>query len=174
MSAKGGIPIQVMRMMPMARAHTKAYQGPSMTAQVTLIKCAMGHIPSTRRMGEMTTPRAVIMARKTSFAACLFLFIDSFLFSAAGNAGREHFRVQKNAPACVKSMFPEYRHSDGNFQTAVIGRRICALRSMLDCILSIRNTDSHRYPFVRSIRALPLTPAQHPKKETDTKVLNVL
>ena len=37
----------------------------------------------------------------------------------------------------------------------------CNWRSMLTSILSIRNTESHRFSFVRSVRALPLTPVSY-------------
>ena len=63
--------------------------------RVTLIRWAMGHIPSTRIMGEMTTPRATIIERNTSRVTCLFLFIF-FLFSAA-EKGR-HFLLPHGDP----------------------------------------------------------------------------
>ena len=59
--------------------------GPQHAAQVTLIRWAMGHIPSTRRMGEMTTPRATIIERNTSWT-CLFLLILFPLFCCGKGA----------------------------------------------------------------------------------------
>ena len=55
----------VIRMMPIRVAHRREYQGPSITEQVMLIRWAMGHMPSTRRMGEITTPRPIIMDKNT-------------------------------------------------------------------------------------------------------------
>ena len=39
-----------------------------------LMKCAMGHIPSTRRMGEITTPSAMSIARTVIFRMLLEFF----------------------------------------------------------------------------------------------------
>ena len=63
--ANGGIPITVIRIKPIAKAQRNEYQGPIKTAIVILIRCAIGHIPSTRKMGEMTTPTATIIEKKT-------------------------------------------------------------------------------------------------------------
>ena len=43
-------------MIPIRVAQSREYQGPMNTEQAMLMRCAMGHIPSMRRMGEMTTP----------------------------------------------------------------------------------------------------------------------
>ena len=47
------------------QAQSREYQGPINTEQVMLIRCAVGHIPSIRRIGEITTPMATIIARNT-------------------------------------------------------------------------------------------------------------
>ena len=64
-SASGGMPMSTMRMMPMSVAQSREYHGPMKTEQMILIRCAMGHMPSMRRMGEITTPSPIIIARNT-------------------------------------------------------------------------------------------------------------
>ena len=64
-SASGGIPINIMRMIPMRVAQSNEYHGPRSTEQTMFIRCAVGHIPSILRIGEMTTPMATIMASMT-------------------------------------------------------------------------------------------------------------
>lgn len=79
-SAKGGIPIKVIRITPIMQAHSKEYHGPISTEQVILIRCAVGHIPSIRKMGEITTPIATIIARNTMrnvFILCFSTFLSS-------------------------------------------------------------------------------------------------
>lgn len=73
--ASGGIPIVIIRIRPIAKAHKNAYQGPIKTAIVMLIRCAIGHMPSTRKIGEITTPTATIIAKKTMHKSLLCLFI---------------------------------------------------------------------------------------------------
>jgi hypothetical protein len=74
-SASGGMPINAMRISPIANAHRNAYHGPNKTAQVTLIKCAIGHIPSIRSNGEITTPTATIIAQNIILVNFVFCFI---------------------------------------------------------------------------------------------------
>lgn len=69
-SAKGGMPRNSIRMMPMSIAHRRDHQGPSSTAQTILMRCAIGHIPSMRRMGEITTPMATNIAKNTCLSKC--------------------------------------------------------------------------------------------------------
>jgi len=57
-------------MMPMSIAHRRDHQGPSSTAQTILMRCAIGHIPSMRRMGEITTPTATNIAKNTCLSKC--------------------------------------------------------------------------------------------------------
>ncbi len=52
-------------MIPMRVAQSNEYHGPRSTEQTMFIRCAVGHIPSILRMGEMTTPMATIMASMT-------------------------------------------------------------------------------------------------------------
>ena len=52
-------------MSPMRVAQRSEYHGPRSTEQTMFIRCAVGHIPSILRMGEMTTPMATIMASMT-------------------------------------------------------------------------------------------------------------
>ena len=68
------------RIMPTRVAQSKEYQGPRNTEQTILMKCAIGHIPSTRRMGEITTPRAISMDRVIIFSKLLELRILFFSF----------------------------------------------------------------------------------------------
>ena len=49
----------------MSVAHRREYHGPRSTEQTMLIKCAVGHMPSILRIGEITTPMATIMASMT-------------------------------------------------------------------------------------------------------------
>ena len=67
-SASGGIPIVAILMTPIKTAHVNEYTGPINTAHVILIRCAIGHIPSTRRIGEITTPSATNIASVTIFS----------------------------------------------------------------------------------------------------------
>ena len=52
-------------MIPMRVAQSNEYHGPRSTEQTMFIRCAVGHIPSILRIGEMTTPMATIMASMT-------------------------------------------------------------------------------------------------------------
>ena len=63
-----------MRMMPISVAQSSEYHGPRKTEQTMLMKCAMGHIPSTRRMGEITTPSAMSMESTVNFSSLLEFF----------------------------------------------------------------------------------------------------
>ena len=47
-----------------------------------LIKCAIGHIPSTRRIGDITTPKATIIARNTWRKTRFSFFISTYLLFA--------------------------------------------------------------------------------------------
>lgn len=65
------------------QAHSREYHGPINTEQVMLIRCAVGHIPSIRKMGEITIPIATIIARNTMrnvFILC-FSILHSSCFS---------------------------------------------------------------------------------------------
>ena len=49
-----------------------------------LMRCAMGHMPSTRKIGEMTTPMATSIASMTIFRMCsLFIFCTSLNISVS-------------------------------------------------------------------------------------------
>ena len=63
--ASGGIPISDIRITPIATAQASEYHGPRKTAHVTFTKCCIGANPSTRSKGEITTPTATIIAKKT-------------------------------------------------------------------------------------------------------------
>lgn len=79
-SASGGIPINIMRMIPMRVAQSNEYHGPRSTEQTMFIRCAVGHIPSILRIGEMTTPMATIMASMTILSVFdLSVFIMNLL-----------------------------------------------------------------------------------------------
>ena len=49
-SASGGIPINIIRMIPMRVAQSNEYHGPRSTEQTMFIRCAVGHIPSILRI----------------------------------------------------------------------------------------------------------------------------
>ena len=56
------------------------YHGPRSTEQTMFIRCAVGHIPSILRIGEMTTPMATIMASMTILSVFdLSVFIMNLL-----------------------------------------------------------------------------------------------
>ena len=61
------------RMIPMRVAAVNASIGPSSTAPVILIRCAMGHIPSMRSIGEITTPSPISTPIITSRSTLPFL-----------------------------------------------------------------------------------------------------
>lgn len=97
--------IGIIRMMPIKVAHKREYQGPSITEQVMLIRWAMGHMPSTRRMGEITTPRPIIMDKNTRRRTFCCLLSIKKLHSFMGPAGRSFrrgvdsiFRTHSPAP----------------------------------------------------------------------------
>ncbi len=72
--------MNIMRITPIMQAQSKEYHGPINTEQVMLIRCAVGHIPSIRRMGEITTPIATIIAKNTMrnvFILCFSNFHSS-------------------------------------------------------------------------------------------------
>ena len=68
------------RMMPIKAAQSREYHGPSSTEQIILIRCAIGHIPSTRRIGEIITPTAISSDRTASLrtASVFFIAVTSF------------------------------------------------------------------------------------------------
>ena len=104
------------------QAHSREYHGPINTEQVMLIRCAVGHIPSIRKMGEITTPIATIIARNTMrnvFILC-FSILHSSCFSGF-------------LPPKLRNEFPEKSDSYPFFG-----------RSSLTSSHS-ENTDSHRY-----------------------------
>ena len=71
------IPIKDIRMIPIKVAQSREYQGPMNTEQAMLMRWAMGHIPSMRRMGEMTTPMAISMASIVIRRISVLLFMIS-------------------------------------------------------------------------------------------------
>ncbi len=104
------------------QAHSREYHGPINTEQVMLIRCAVGHIPSIRKMGEITTPIATIIARNTMrnvFILC-FSILHSSCFSGF-------------LPPKLRNEFPEKSDSYPFFG-----------RSSITSSHS-ENTDSHRY-----------------------------
>ena len=58
-SAIGGMPMVSIRIMPISVAHKSEYHGPNNTEHTILIKCAIGHIPSTLSIGDIITPSAI-------------------------------------------------------------------------------------------------------------------
>ena len=79
------------------QAHSREYHGPINTEQVMLIRCAVGHIPSIRKMGEITTPIATIIARNTMrnvFILCFSIFKSS-CFSGISVTGQECMLFRK-------------------------------------------------------------------------------
>ena len=109
-------------MTPIMQAHSREYHGPINTEQVMLIRCAVGHIPSIRKMGEITTPIATIIARNTMrnvFILC-FSILHSSCFSGF-------------LPPKLRNEFPEKSDSYPFFG-----------RSSITSSHS-ENTDSHRY-----------------------------
>ena len=109
-------------MTPIMQAHSREYHGPINTEQVILIRCAVGHIPSIRKMGEITTPIATIIARNTMrnvFILC-FSILHSSCFSGF-------------LPPKLRNEFPEKSDSYPFFG-----------RSSITSSHS-ENTDSHRY-----------------------------
>ena len=66
-------------MIPIKVAQSREYQGPMNTEQAMLMRWAMGHIPSMRRMGEMTTPMAISMASIVIRRISVLLFMISSL-----------------------------------------------------------------------------------------------
>ena len=77
-SANGGIPIVIILIIPISVAQRSEYHGPKNTEHTILIKCAIGHIPSTLRIGEITTPSATSIDNTTIFKRPFFIFIFSF------------------------------------------------------------------------------------------------
>ena len=72
-----------MRITPIIVAQSREYHGPISTEHTILIRCAVGHIPSIRRIGEITTPIATIIASITMrnvFSLCfsIFVFLSCF------------------------------------------------------------------------------------------------
>ena len=67
-----------------------------------LIRCAVGHIPSIRRIGEITTPMATIIARNTIrnvFILCFSIFnLKSSYFPGISVTGQECMLFRK---ACL-------------------------------------------------------------------------
>lgn len=124
-----------MRMTPIMQAHSREYHGPINTEQVMLIRCAVGHIPSIRKMGEITTPIATIIARNTMrnvFILCFFH--SSFLL---------FFRI------------PAAKTSKGISRKK---RQLSLFRSKFHYFLSLRNTDSHRFFCMPGLRRSPSDP----------------
>ena len=129
------------------QAHSREYHGPINTEQVMLIRCAVGHIPSIRKMGEITTPIATIIARNTMrnvFILC-FSILHSSCFSGF-------------LPPKLRNEFPEKSDSYPFFG-----------RSSITSSHS-ENTDSHRLhdpsgkilrniTLLPDIKALPFLPA---------------
>ena len=48
-------------------AQSNVYQGPTNTAQITLIKCCIGAIPGTRKIGDRTNPKAAKIPTVVNF-----------------------------------------------------------------------------------------------------------
>ena len=118
--ASGGIPINSIRITPIIVAQSREYHGPISTEQTILIRCAVGHIPSIRRIGGITTPIATIIASITIrnvFSLCFSIFV--FLSYI-----RENFTFCLWALKSAVSLF---------------------FRSKFPYFLSLRNTDSHRF-----------------------------
>ena len=117
------------------QAHSREYHGPINTEQVMLIRCAVGHIPSIRKMGEITTPIATIIARNTMrnvFILC-FSILHSSCFSGF-------------LPPKLRNEFPEKK------------RQLSLFRSKFHYFLSLRK---HGFPSLCKLllpgrRALPL------------------
>ena len=117
------------------QAHSREYHGPINTEQVMLIRCAVGHIPSIRKMGEITTPIATIIARNTMrnvFILC-FSILHSSCFSGF-------------LPPELRNEFPEKK------------RQLSLFRSKFHYFLSLRK---HGFPSLCKLllpgrRALPL------------------
>ena len=130
-----------MRMTPMVQAHTKEYTGPSSTAHTMLIRWAVGHMPSTRRMGEMTTPTATSIASTTRRRREGLRFIKKTPFPKS-------FRG-KGVGSHMDS--PPPRRSPGAAEPPP-GQTTGSGRSKLTGFLSCRNTASHRCPVVYESR----------------------
>ena len=79
--AKGGIPIKNILITPINIAQSSEYQGPRITEHRMLIKWAIGHIPSIRRIGEITTPIATIIANISFFNSFEFFSIIKYLLN---------------------------------------------------------------------------------------------
>ena len=117
------------------QAHSREYHGPINTEQVMLIRCAVVHIPSIRKMGEITTPIATIIARNTMrnvFILC-FSILHSSCFSGF-------------LPPELRNEFPEKK------------RQLSLFRSKFHYFLSLRK---HGFPSLCKLllpgrRALPL------------------
>ena len=117
------------------QAHSREYHGPINTEQVMLIRCAVGHMPSIRKMGEITTPIATIIARNTMrnvFILC-FSILHSSCFSGF-------------LPPELRNEFPEKK------------RQLSLFRSKFHYFLSLRK---HGFPSLCKLllpgrRALPL------------------
>ena len=122
-------------MTPIMQAHSREYHGPINTEQVMLIRCAVGHMPSIRKMGEITTPIATIIARNTMrnvFILC-FSILHSSCFSGF-------------LPPELRNEFPEKK------------RQLSLFRSKFHYFLSLRK---HGFPSLCKLllpgrRALPL------------------
>ena len=134
-------------MTPIMQAHSREYHGPINTEQVMLIRCAVGHIPSIRKMGEITTPIATIIARNTMrnvFILC-FSILHSSCFSGF-------------LPPKLRNEFPEKK------------RQLSLFRSKFHYFLSLRK---HGFPSLCKLllpgrRALPLRSSLPARKDVQT------
>ena len=112
-----------------------------------LIRCAVGHIPSIRKMGEITTPIATIIARNTMrnvFILC-FSILHSSCFSGF-------------LPPELRNEFPEKK------------RQLSLFRSKFHYFLSLRK---HGFPSLCKLllpgrRALPLRSSLPARKDVQT------
>ena len=133
--SSGGMPISAMRIMPISVAHSSEYHGPSSTEHTMLIKCAMGHIPSTRSIGEMTTPRATSMESTAILRTFEFFISNSFFRFFRNNIippVGDHF-----LPLTPKHGFPRKIQTQGAPLLSARDRR-----------------DSHSLPFFHAKRRL--------------------
>ena len=108
--ANGGIPMVSIRITPISTAQSREYHGPKKTEHTILIKCAIGHIPSTRNSGEITTPSATSIERTTIFNKPfeLFIFLSSFRIDP-----KQHLlRAVENlfSPLTPKHGFPSQKY----------------------------------------------------------------
>ena len=109
--ASGGIPMTTMRIIPMRTATVKAYHGPNNTAAVMLMRCAIGHIPSIRKIGEMTTPRPISIAINTRRNTFLSVFIKKStpLYRHAIYRSWIHITILKNIHSDLYTANQTYR-----------------------------------------------------------------